>query len=94
MPHSTSEDMSPAPNQEDILLPDASGNGIDNKLEDEESSDSGTSSDHPVDRKEDSAKIDVKLEDLFNDDDESDEEFLSSGPPSGNMPSSPLEAPV
>jgi len=94
MPHSTSEELSPAPNQEDSLMPDAPANGIDIENEDAESSDPSDPYVPPTSTISDAAKTDVKLEDLFNDDDEDDEEFPSSGPSSGNIPSIPPAAPV
>lgn len=94
MPHSTSGELSPVPNQEDILLPDAPANDLDLESGDGESNDPGDPSIPPPNTINDAAKIDVKLEDLFNDDDEEDDEFPSSGPSSGTIPSSPPAAPV
>ena len=90
MPHSTSEELSTATKQEDVILPDAPEGDNDGG----ESSDPGDAPLLPSNSTKDPAKIDFKLEELFNDDDEDDEEFPSSGPPSGNMPSSPPAAPL
>lgn len=94
MPHSTSEELSHIPDHEDSLMPDAPANGIDIENEDAENSDPSDPYVPPTRAIGDAAKIDVKLEDLFNDDDEDDEEFPSSGPSNGNIPSSPPAAPV
>ena len=83
------------PNQEDSILPNAPPNDRDVENEDEESSNSGHAAIDPSDTFNDPAKTDVKLEDLFNDDDdEDDDEFPSSGPTTADMPSSPPAAPV
>ena len=94
MPHSTSKELSPVANQEDAHLPDAPAVNLNVKNDGGGSSDSGDALMLPDDATKDSSKMDVKLEDLFNDDDEEDEEFPSSGPPSENMPSSPPAAPM
>ncbi len=82
------------PNQEDSVLPDAPANGIDVNSGDGESSDLDDPPVHPTDGVRNPALMDVKLEDLFKDEDEDDDEFPSSVPTSGNIPSSPPAAPV
>ena len=79
MPHSTLEDnKSPSPVQDEEELPDA--------LPSEEGSPS-------LRKKEVGQKKEVKLEDIF-DDEESDEEFASSAVTKNNVESSPPSAPV
>lgn len=93
MPHSTvSEPMSSElSNVEDDLVPNAS-KPVPNPMKDEDM-DVGTS--YP---ETPTAKLlgkDVKLEDLFNDaDEDEDDEFSGSGVPNGNNESSPPEAPL
>lgn len=82
MPHSVSPE---AFLQEDSILPDAPTHAL-IEAEDDESFDDLVKSDSPV---TDVAKIDkktteVKLEDLFNTDDEEDEEFPSSSAQNGS----------
>ena len=82
MPHSVSPEASP---QEDSILPDAPPHAL-IEAENDESTDDLAKGDSLV---TDATKIDhktteVKLEDLFNTDDEEDEEFPSSSAQSGS----------
>ena len=89
MPHSVSPEPPPTatePRKEDSTLPDAPTHHLDEqgialKRNDIENTATGF------------AKEEVKLEDLFNDDDE-DEEFPSSSPPVAKVESSPPAAPL
>jgi DNA primase small subunit len=77
MPHSVSPNDSPRPDGEDEVLPDAPPVDIPAKEEDSEM---------------DTAKPTVKLEDMFNgdeDEDEDDEEFPASSAADTKMESSP-----
>ena len=86
MPHSTMTEQEPPSDQmdEDTDLPDATINKDEHH---DGESDSGTRTDEPQ-------KQDVKLEDLFNDEDSDDDEFPSSSAPDGKVESSPPVAPV
>lgn len=86
MPHSTiaEQELSSDQMDEDTDLPDATITK-DEHIDGE--SDSGIRTDGPQ-------KQDVKLEDLFNDEDSDDEEFPSSSAPDGKVESSPPAAPV
>ena len=81
MPHSTADEVVPTPPQdgpEDTELPDA-------PLLDGEN-------DHEVTQK--SHQSDVRLEDLFNDEDSDDDEFTGSSDPNGQNGNSSPPAPV
>ena len=91
MPHLTSKELS---NQDYSLVPNAPVDDDENEIHDKGSSDSGDPLILPDDAVKDPAKIEVKLEDLFNTDDEDDDEFPSSRPTGENIPSSPPVAPV
>ena len=86
MPHSTIADQGPPSDQmeEDTDLPDAALT-TDEHIDGD--SDNAT-------RADGAQKQDVKLEDLFNDEDSDDEEFPSSSIPDGKVESSPPAAPV
>lgn len=81
MPHSTSPEASPRSEEEDSVLPDAPPA---DPSEDEETAVTEGSTDivmHSVEATKDSSKTDIKLEDLFDDDEDEDDEF--SFPSSG-----------
>lgn len=90
MPHSTPSDQSDSQEDEDDLLPDAPP------------TDATDATDLPGDvameseeEKIEEEKMDVKLQDLFNDMDEEDDEFSSSRPDSKvKTESSPPAAPM
>ena len=91
MPHSTREESSSSHKgtDEDSILPDAPPEAdVETREED-----SDASQEEPTNSK-DTAKRDVKLEDLFNDEDSDDTEFPSSGISNGKMESSPPAAPM
>lgn len=86
MPHSTLDDNAmPSPRQasEDEIMPDA-------PAPKDENVEKPTDLAHAVEAQ----KEEVKLEDLFNDDDSEDEEFPSSSIPDTKIESSPPAAPV
>jgi hypothetical protein len=95
MPHSTAigKTSLPAAAEEDIVVPDAPPQSPDNVREVEGNHDS-ESAPHVNDVTRPASKIDIKHEDLFDDDDEDDEKFPSSGGEHGNVESSPPTAPV
>jgi len=95
MPHSTVSDPVDTSSQaeEDELLPDASAQALDG-LKDEDSDDANEEGSKPNNSTHQASKADVKLEDIFNDDDDEDEEFPSSGATTGKVESSPLAAPL
>ncbi len=91
MPHSVSPEASPS--AEDTILPDAptephlvQDEDLNDSSEDDTTEPNNTAA---VDAVKPSQNEDVKLEDLFNDDDEDDEEFPSSSGTDGKMASSP-----
>lgn len=89
MPHSVSpEPSSPATEsrEEDSTLPDAPTHNVDQQ-------DIALKGDDPESTATGSVKEEVRLEDLFNDDDE-DDEFPSSSPPDAKVESSPPAAPL
>lgn len=95
MPHSVSPEASPA--AEDSVLPDAPPEPISEPDQDLSSSHGDTptpSNGNAVDGSvKPVPKEDIKLEDLF-DDDEEDEEFPSSSAPDVKMESSPPQEPM
>lgn len=92
MPHSTISDpaVSTPTAEDDSILPDAPLQALGDVKEEEDSEGSAGE----AGQTNATSKPDVKLEDLFNDDDESDEEFPSSSIPNGEPESSPPAAPV
>ena len=93
MPHSTTADLvtPSSPLEEDSELPDAPPHSLDIQEEGERDNQKGLENGVPA-REE--AKTDIKLEDLFNDDDEEDEEFPSSGATTGMIENSPPAVPM
>lgn len=93
MPHSTAADLlTPcSPLDEDSELPDASPHALNIKEEREGDNQKESGSGIPV---QEELKPDIKLEDLFNDVDEEDEEFPSSGATTGMVESSPPAVPM
>ncbi len=88
MPHSVSPPASPSLAQEDSIISDA-------PLPAPSASDTPDSSDgQNGNGAEETSKINIKLEDLFQDGDDSDEEFPSSSAANGKVESSPLKGPV
>ena len=83
MPHSTLDDpmSAPEPTEGDIILPDAP------EFKEDDSNES-------LPRAQKAQRQDVKLEDLFNDEDSDDEEFPSSSVSNTKAESSPPAAPV
>ena len=92
MPHSTAADLvtPSSPLEEDSELPDAPPHVL------------GVQEERGDDQKEleiegptqEELKTDIKLEDLFNDDEEDDEEFPSSGATVGMVENSPPAVPM
>lgn len=81
MPHSTSPEPSSRLEEEDGVLPDAPPA---EPSQDEEAAGSDRSTDavmYSVEVATDSSKMDIKLDDMFDDDEDEDEEFPSSGLP-------------
>lgn len=95
MPHSTASDEAPppAPAEEDTVLSDAPPQSPD-KLREEEGNNAGEKVLHVDDSTRPVSRIDVKLEDLFDDADDDDEEFPSSGVANGNVDGTPPTAPM
>ena len=98
MPHSISPHSSPSSEQNDNLLPDAPMALAGPSKDTDEVASSSGSSDETMQSTEEiknTSKMDIKLEDLFNDDDEEDEEFPSSIPATNKeLESSPPAAPL
>jgi len=99
MPHSTASEpiFSPEAADEDITLPDAPLPEPISESEEGENGEEGQDrerSQEGIAQANGAAKPDVKLEDLFNDDDSEDEEFPSSSIPSAKGESSPPAAPM
>ncbi len=92
MPHSTAADLvtPSSPLEEDSELPDAPPRALDIK-EREGDNQKVLAIEDPV---QEALMTDIKLEDLFNDDDEDDEEFPSSGAITGMVESSPPAVPM
>ena len=88
MPHSTAADLvtSCSPLEEDSELPDAPPQALDITEESEGDNQKELGRGVPV---QEELKPDIKLEDLFNDVDEEDEEFPSSRATTGMIESSP-----
>ncbi len=74
MPHSVSSDTSSRPEEEDRVLPDAPSESE----ETSEHHDPQSTTEEDNEKEIEKIKQEVKLEDLFNDDDDEDE-FTSSG---------------
>ena len=93
MPHSTAADLvtPSSPLEEDSELPDAPPHALDVKEESEGDNQKDLETGVPV--RED-LKPDIKLEDLFDDVDDEDEEFPSSGATTGMVESSPPAVPM
>ncbi|KAK0517198.1 hypothetical protein JMJ35_000353 [Cladonia borealis] len=93
MPHSTAADLitPSSPLEEDSELPDAPPHALDVKEEREGDNQKELEIGVPV--RED-LKPDIKLEDLFDDVDDEDEEFPSSGATTGMVESSPPAVPI
>jgi len=88
MPHSVSPPASPSVAQEDSIIPDATLHA---------SSDVNTpSSSHGQNGNgaEEALKTNIKLEELFQDGDDDDDEFPSSSAPNGKVESSPPRGPL
>ena len=92
MPHSTAADLvtPSSPLEEDSELPDAPPHALD--IQDNRGDDRRISGIETPAQEE--LKTDIKLEDLFNDDDEDDEEFPSSGATTGMVGHSPPAVPM
>ena len=90
MPHSTADEFTSVPQaaEEDTEIPDAP------PVNGGEVSSDGSGDGYVADKSQPNGvhKQEVKLEDLFNDDDKDDEEFPSSSAPTDNAGSSPLAA--
>ncbi|KAL9581701.1 MAG: hypothetical protein Q9212_003740 [Teloschistes hypoglaucus] len=86
MPHSVSAKEPKSPMDEDTVLPDAPPAGLESS-----DSDDGPVDNSPITAIQDPAKENIKLEDLFDDDD--DEEFPSSGLSNDTSNSSPPASP-
>ena len=89
MPHSVSPESSPTTAEsleEDSTLPDAPTHHLDEQ-------NTALRVNGPESTGAEPVKAEVKLEDLFNDDEE-DEEFPSSSPPSAKVEGSPPAAPL
>lgn len=84
MPHSVSGSASPPTEEDNSSLPDAPSP---HASEQDSQTKDGIG-------KNDNIKIDIKLEDIFNDEDDEDEEFPSSEATKGKMESSPPAAPM
>ena len=93
MPHSTAADLviSCSPFEEDSDLPDAPPQALDLTEESEGDNQKELGGGVPV---QEELKPEIKLEDLFNDVDEEDEEFPSSGATTGMVESSPPAVPM
>ena len=93
MPHSTAADLvtPSSPLEEDSELPDAPPYALDVKEEREGDKEKDLEIGVPV---REGLKPDIKLEDLFDDVDDEDEEFPSSGATTGMVESSPLSVPM
>lgn len=93
MPHSTAADIvtPSSPLEEDSELPDAPSHALDSQDNREGDDQRISEIEAPV---QEELKTDIKLEDLFNDDDEDDEEFPSSGAITGMVESSPPAVPM
>lgn len=91
MPHSVSPEDSPMPVDEDGVLPDAPTNPT-TEAESSQDESKPTPEKSANDNEQSESKGDVKLEDLFNDEDDEDEEFPSSSAVDSKMASSPSEA--
>ena len=93
MPHSTAADLvtPSSPFEEDSELPDAPSHALD--IQDNRVGDDQRISEIEIPVQEE-LKTDIKLEDLFNDDDEDDEEFPSSGATTGMVEDSPPAVPM
>ena len=93
MPHSTAVDLViPSSSlEEDSELPDAAPHALDIKEEGKGDDQKELDIDVPV---QEELKTEIKLEDLFNDLDEDDEEFPSSGATAGMVESSPPAVPM
>jgi hypothetical protein len=90
MPHSTISDPVDTSSQAEIneVLPDAPAQTL-NDLKEEADQDASKSNDST----NQASKADVKLEDLFNDNDEDDDEFPSPRPTAEALETSPPAAP-
>ena len=93
MPHSTAADLVTPSSllEEDSELPDAPPHVLDIQ-EDREGDDQKESEIEGPAQEE--LKTDIKLEDLFNEEDEDDEEFPSSGATAGMVENSPPAVPM
>ena len=93
MPHSTAADLviPSSPLEEDSELPDAPPHALNVKEEGE--GDNQKELETVISVRED-LKPDIKLEDLFDDVDDEDEEFPSSGATTGMVESSPPAVPM
>ena len=94
MPHSVSPAPSSSGQQEDVTLPDAPPEIVsspENGLGTVSSYEAKAGNEGAVKKP---SSGDIKLEDLFNDDESDDEEFPSSSATNGKLESSPPAAPV
>lgn len=93
MPHSTVADLvtPSSPLEEDSELPDAPPHALDIQEDRERENQKELETGGPV---QEEKKTDIKLEDLFNDDEEDDEEFPSSGATTGMIENSPPAVPM
>ena len=93
MPHSTATDLviPSSPLEEDSELPDAPPHALD--IREEGEGDNQKESEIGVSVQEE-LKTEIKLEDLFNDVDDDDEEFPSSGATTGMVESNPPAPPM
>ena len=87
MPHSISPLLVPNAAQEDSTLADAPLDALDDNV------DYGSGNDMTGTEGKINMKTEVKLEDIFNDD-EDDDEFQSSGTPNSKVESSPPAPPM
>lgn len=98
IPHPTTPEDWPSSEQDEDILPDAPPTPADASKNADETGSSDGSVDtmmQSTSERTDATKIEIKLEDLFNDDDEEDAEFPSSVPTTNNnLESSPPPAPL
>ena len=94
MPHSISPGDSPTSSQEDIVLPDAPAQPSSDGKQDSDSDESDGAVARAEETTKSTAKTEIKLQDLFKDDDDSDEEFPGSAATDSKMESSPPATPV